>query len=165
MWFVAAPLIGSHLETSMDDPRDNPYERLRELAVEESERSMRHHDVLTVVEHALAATQVKRHGPRTPFRLGLVVSASVAALILVMGGLVTTDEVVTFKVGGRSGEVSAWIETASGGEQALRFSEGTTVLIREESRTRVRSLSEWGAVIEIERGSVAVAVRHRAMAH
>lgn len=100
-------------------------------------------------------------------RTVLVFAAALAAALVLLvvwrsrGG----SAGITYTVNGRTGITDEWIITTVESDSPLKFSEGSTVLARPQSRMRVRQLRSDGVSLELDRGELAVAVAHQKGTH
>jgi transmembrane sensor len=94
---------------------------------------------------------------------GLALAAAALALVVVWRW--PRPQVISFTVGGHAASESDWVTTDSEHHASLEFSEGTTVLARPSSRVRVSRLNAGGALVELERGELAVSVQHHEHTH
>jgi len=71
---------------------------------------------------------------------------------------------LSFEVGPsqRAGVVSEWLRASPSQDLGLRFSDGSTVLLRADARARVVAVTTSGARVAIERGRAAVSVNPKA---
>ncbi|WP_437604034.1 FecR domain-containing protein [Sorangium sp. So ce590] len=113
-------------------------------------------------EHAsnLSALRAERRRAATKRTRGALLGAAAIAAASADICLVTRPSDMTFSVDSAHGEEGAWV-AAVGQGVALRFSDGTLVDVRPEGRTRVVDVSERGASILLERGSLSAHVVHR----
>lgn len=96
----------------------------------------------------------------TTFRLAFAGIAMAATLAVVVG--LRGPSATTFRVAEQGGQVGKVLDAPRSQPLAVVFSEGTRVSLGAGSRGRVRELKPNGARIDLERGSVAADVVHRA---
>jgi ferric-dicitrate binding protein FerR (iron transport regulator) len=95
-------------------------------------------------------------------RLTVLVPVAVAAAVIALWFALSRPAALTATDGeGLAVAQGEWLNAKPAEDRALRFSDGSTVLLRGPSRARVESLSQRGADVTVERGSVAVSVVHR----
>ena len=86
-----------------------------------------------------------------------LLAAAAATVVAVVVVLFRPSPPLRFEVAGRAGQARAWVQTDRE-EIPMTFSDGTSVLLRGNTRARVAQLSAEGAVLAVERGEVTVDV-------
>jgi hypothetical protein len=113
------------------------------------------------VRHRVLEAYAARNEPgsrRAAYGLaGLALAVAVALVFAWRGGAP-----VTFQIAGQHGQVGRWLKAQTSQPLSLSFSEGSQVSLGAGSRGRVSQLSRGGARVELERGTVAAEVTHRA---
>ncbi|MDB4988722.1 MAG: hypothetical protein JWN04_3900 [Myxococcaceae bacterium] len=88
-----------------------------------------------------------------------------AALLACAAGLLLwwtpTRSTLTFRVADRPAQVLSWIESEPMADLPVRFSDGSSLLLRKHARARVEHLSARGATVRLQTGELAVSVVHR----
>jgi len=123
-----------------------------------------HHDLSRAREQVLRAGSNRTGGA---VKLGWLAAAMVPVLIAVVWfGWVGRSGSLSFELAdGSPGTENVWIAAPGNAERSLRFTDGSTVLLRARTRARVTSLSPDGAHVVMERGEAAVAVVPRPDSH
>jgi transmembrane sensor len=130
----------------------------RDLARAQHERSEAN-EALRDVEGRLFDEPRPRPAPRPwlPFAAAAIVAAIVVAILVV-----PRDAPLTFSVDDQPGQARAWIRADE--SVPLRFSDGSSVVLRPGTLARVVSMDEHGAEVAMDRGSATIAVEHREQA-
>ncbi len=105
------------------------------------------------------AASRKKSSARPPPRRSLVVLGGLSALAAAIALIVVADGGRPLAVQTPGIAVDQWVGMESV-EQPIAFSDGSSVLLRRGARARINRLERDGARVALERGSVAVAVRH-----
>ncbi len=116
---------------------------------------------LGVVEAAARSLiRVPRRGRRRSAFVAVGAVVATAAAAAAVFALTRPAPPMTFVAAGSAGAVGEWLH-ASPSELPLMFSDGSSLLSETGSRLRVGELTPDGAAVELERGTIAVSVRHR----
>jgi len=96
---------------------------------------------------------------------GVTMLAAAAALLLVLGAVMRqqkSESALSFAAGNAatSGQVGAWLSASGSAPMPLRFSDGTVVSIAPQARARVLRTTPRGADLDLEQGSLSLAVVH-----
>jgi ferric-dicitrate binding protein FerR (iron transport regulator) len=135
----------------------NPLEQLGKAVAEEQDRALEAVVRRARVQFEGSDARRKRGERLGPGTWALAAAAAIGALAL-MSSMRRADP-ITFELdASRPGVVNEWVQASPEQDVAMRFSDGTTVLLAHASQGRVDELTPRGARVRLQRGRAAVSV-------
>ena len=133
--------------------------RIREAQDAAGEKA---HDLAVARARLLTAEHAPRRSKRAAWSgASLALAACAAALVLWW----PRTDTLTFRVAERRGEVLTWLESQPVTDLPVRFSDGSSLLLRKQTRARIERVGARGASVALQRGEIAVSVVHQADTH
>jgi transmembrane sensor len=106
------------------------------------------------------ATRARKRTPRVV--VAAFAAVAVAACLFLVLRPAPAPSALHFDVGTAPGALGAWIGASSATPLPIHFSNGASVVLAEQSRARIASVSPHGATVQLERGRLTVAIPHEA---
>jgi hypothetical protein len=107
------------------------------------------------LELAAAGLRPRRRRALLTFIPALAVAAVVVALVTVRA------RPLRYQLEGAQATLDDWFETPEQGAATVRFSDGTSIAVAQQSAGRIKSCTRVGATFQLERGRASFAVIHR----
>lgn len=116
--------------------------------------------LLEHVAYTMSRSDQSDLGWVSPRRLAWISSLTVACAAMVLA-LVWVRRPLSFQVGNRPGRLGDVVEVTGGNPLGVRFSEGSSIDVRDGGRLRVLSTERAGARVLLENGPLDVAIVHQ----